>query len=77
MSNTPNNAMARTRALMSETDRAHISGASEPADTQRYQAVSRVRSRIKEELPRDVEILAEHHPDLLDELRAVVCEGGE
>ena len=73
MSESPSNAMARTRAIMSETDRQHITGESDPTDTQRYQAVSRVRSRIKEELPRDVEILEEHHPDLLDELREVVC----
>lgn len=66
--------MARTRALMSKTDRQHISGESNPSDTQRYQAVSRVRGRIQDELPTDVEILREHHPALFDELRAVVCE---
>lgn len=27
------------------------------------------------ELPEDIETLEEHHPDLLEELREVVCEG--
>lgn len=39
-----------------------------------YVAVSRVRSKIQDELPRDIEVLAEHHPDLLEELREVVCD---
>lgn len=64
--------MAKTRALLTDTDREYITG--EAGDKRRYESASRIRSRIKEELPRDIEILAEHHPDLLDELRAVVCE---
>lgn len=66
--------MGRYRALMTETDREHISGESDPSDQQRDQAVYRVRQRIREELPRDIEILAEERPDVLEELRAVVCE---
>jgi len=66
-------AMARTRALMTETERELIAG--EGTDQRRYEAVSRVRSRVKEELTTDVEILEEHHPDLLEELREVVCGG--
>ena len=66
--------MARTRALLTERDRELI--ADEDAEKRRYQAVSEVRSRIDEELPTDVEILAEHHPELLEELREVVCEEG-
>jgi len=64
--------MAKTRALLTETDREYITGGA--GDDRRYQSASRIRRRIKEELPRDVEILKEHHQDLLDELRAVVCE---
>lgn len=37
-------------------------------------AVSRVRRRIKDEMTQDIAILEEHHPDLFDELREVVCE---
>lgn len=66
--------MARYRAIMTETDREHISGESDPTDTQRDQSVYRVRQRITEELPRDIEVLAEHRPDVLEELREVVCE---
>jgi hypothetical protein len=39
--------------------------------------VYRVRQRIREELPRDIKILREHRPDVLEELREVVCEDGE
>ncbi|WP_435130326.1 hypothetical protein [Halobaculum sp. D14] len=66
--------MGRYRAIMTDTDREYISNGSDATDSQRYQAVSRVRSRINEELSKDVEVLEEHHPELLDELRAVVCE---
>lgn len=65
--------MGRYRALMTETDREHISGASDPSQDQKDQSVYRVRQRIREELPRDIEVLREHRPDVLDELREVVC----
>jgi len=64
--------MARTRALLTETEREQI--AREHGDKRRYEATSRVRRRIQDELTRDVEVLEEHHPDLLEELRDVVCE---
>lgn len=64
--------MAKTRALLTETDREYITGAA--GDEKRYQSASRIRRRIREELPADVEILEEHHPELLAELRQVVCE---
>lgn len=61
------------RALLTDGERRHISG--ESGNNQRkYEAVSRVRSRIEEELVTDVEILEEHHPELLEELREVVCD---
>jgi len=66
--------MGRYRGLMTETDRQHITGESEPSQEQKDQAVYRVRERVREELPRDLEILAEHRPDVLEELREVVCE---
>ena len=61
-----------TRAVLTETEREQIAG--EHGDDRKYQATSRARRRIQEELPRDVEILKEHNPDLLDELREVVCD---
>jgi len=63
--------MARTRALLTERDRELI--ADETAENRRYQAISEVRARIHENLPDDVQLLEEHHPRLLDELREVVC----
>jgi hypothetical protein len=64
--------MAKSRALLTETEREQIAG--EHGRDRRYQATSRVRARIDEELPRDLEVLREHHPELLEELRAAVCE---
>jgi hypothetical protein len=66
--------MGRYRAIMTETDRDHITGESDPSQRQKDQAVYRVRQRISEELPRDIEVLEEHRPDVLEELRIVVCE---
>lgn len=66
--------MAKSRALITDTEYDRISGEVEVEDAKRYQAVSRVRKRIRDELPRDIEMLREHHPDLLEELRDVVCE---
>ena len=66
--------MGRYRAIMTDTDRAYIADEGEPTKHQRQQSVSRVRNRIRNEIPRDIELLAEHRPDLLDELREVVCD---
>ncbi|EMA41945.1 hypothetical protein [Halococcus hamelinensis] len=65
--------MARTRALLTETEREQIAG--EQSDKRKYEAVSRARRRVNEELTKDVALLEEHHPDLLAELREVVCDG--
>ncbi|MFD1640941.1 hypothetical protein [Halohasta litorea] len=66
--------MGKYRAIMTTTDRERISGESDVSDEKRYQAIHRVRSRI-EELETDVDVLSEHHPELLEELREVVCKG--
>lgn len=64
--------VAKTRALLTEKEREQITR--KYGDDPRYQATSRARSRIHEELTTDVALLEEHHPDLLEELRDVVCE---
>lgn len=69
--------MAKSRALITETEFERISGEEEVADSKRYQAISRVRKRINDELPKEIEMLQEHHPELLEELREVVCEGND
>jgi hypothetical protein len=40
----------------------------------RYQAISRVRRKVNDELTTDVEVLRENHPELYEELREVVCD---
>lgn len=65
--------MARTRALLTPTERQYIDG--QGTDQQRYEAISRARARITEELSTDVTLLEENHPELLSELREVVCDG--
>jgi hypothetical protein len=64
--------MARTRGLLTERDRELLTN--EDAESRRYQAISEVRARINDEISTDVEILEEHHPELLEEFRNVVCQ---
>ena len=66
--------MGRYRAIMTDTDREHITGESDPSQDQKDQAVYRVRQRIHEELAEDIDVLEEHRPDVLEELREVVCK---
>ncbi|WP_433633304.1 hypothetical protein [Halomicrococcus sp. NG-SE-24] len=64
--------MARTRALLTERDRELI--AEEGKQTRHYQAVSEVRARITEELPKDIEILCKHHPELFEKLKETITD---
>lgn len=63
--------MAKQRALLTETEREQLAG--EHGDQRRYEATSRLRRRLEDELTTDIEILEEHNPELLEELRDVVC----
>ena len=74
MPDTQTGIMAKSRGLITDTEAARISGEEDVEAQKRYQAISRVRRRINERVPEDLELLAEHHPDLLDELREVVCK---
>jgi len=68
--------VARTRALLTENDRAVLTG--EKGDQNRHRNVKwEIENRITDELPQDIALLAEHHPDLLAELREVVCEADD
>jgi len=62
------------RALTTDRDRKQIAKSDGVTDSEHYQAVSRVRRRINENMAEDVELLAEHHEGLLEELREIVCE---
>ena len=67
--------VGESRALITETERENLTGAN--GNDRKYQAASRIRRRINNELTSDVSLLEEHHTDLLAELRDIVCEGDE
>ncbi|TKX70355.1 hypothetical protein EXE40_09455 [Halorubrum sp. GN11GM_10-3_MGM] len=67
--------MHRRSHVTAETERKHLR--SSDADSKQYQAVSRVRNRIDDELATDIGILREHHPELYAELREIVCDDEE
>lgn len=64
--------MTFRRALMTKRERELIEGDDNVDEDLRYQAISRVRRKIEDELTMDVEILQENHPELYQELRDVV-----
>lgn len=64
--------MATGRALTTESEREYIAG--EHGDQRRYEAISRVKARINDPLMEDIELLEEHAPEVLEELRDAVCE---
>jgi len=66
--------VTRSRGLITFTERDRISGKEDVENARRYQAVSRVRRRINEELPEEIALLEEHHPELLEEFREIVCD---
>jgi len=63
--------MAEGRGLLTENEREALAG--EASNSYRYKTRSFLRNRI-ERVEEDVKVLAEHDPDLLEELRDVVCE---
>ena len=69
--------MPRSRGLITNTEWERIAEESSEEPEKRYQAVSRVRRRIHGELPEEMAMLAEHKPELLAELREVVCASDE
>ena len=66
--------VTNSRTLMTDRDRRQIARIEGVSDSEHYQAVSRVRRRLRENMAEDIELLREHHQDLLEELREVVCE---
>jgi cytochrome c-type biogenesis protein CcmH/NrfF len=63
--------MTEGRGLLTEHERGALAG--DATDNYRYKTRTYVRRRL-EKLERDVEVLAQHEPELLEELRATVCE---
>lgn len=73
MSDVETDSMAQQRALLTKTEREILGGERDVKDNYRYSVESRVRTRIREELPEDVDVLREHYPEIYNELREVVC----
>ena len=65
--------MGRRRALLTDSERDLLTADELEDENRRYQAVSRIRNKIEDELPRDIQILEENHEQLLAELRDVAC----
>lgn len=66
--------MTRRRALLTDRERELIVEKESSEDSHRYQAVSRIRNKIQNELTEDVDILRENHPQLFSELQQIVCD---
>lgn len=62
--------MSHGRGLLTETEREAIAG--ESSDSYRYKTRSFFRDRL-DEVGDDIDVLEEHDPELLKELREVVC----
>ncbi|WP_241432977.1 hypothetical protein [Halorubrum tebenquichense] len=75
MAATSTESMADRRALLTEREREIVAGDADVSDSYRYQTISRVRKRF-DQLDDDLDAL-EAHGDLIDELREVVCDGGD
>lgn len=63
--------MARGRALLTDTEREQLAG--DHGEQRKYEAVSRARARIRDELVTDLKLFAEYSPELAGELQSVVC----
>ena len=71
---TDHDSMSDGRALLTEREREALAG--EATDSYRYKTRSYFRNRL-EELDDDIDVLRENDPDLLEELREVVCDGDD
>lgn len=63
----------RSRAILTVGERKALAG--DINDSRRYQSATRIRHRLEDELPTDVELLRNHHPELFEQLQEVVCNG--
>jgi len=64
--------MARRRAILTDTER-ELLDTNEKSDRY-YQAVSRIRRKINQELTEDIQLLKKNNPELFEELQEVVCD---
>jgi len=63
------------RALLTDREREILAGEADVTDNYRYSVESRVRTRLKENLEADIEVIRTHYPEIFDELLyPLVCE---
>ena len=67
------NTMTEGRGLLTEREREALAG--EDSDSYKYKTRTYFRRRLKK-VESDIELLDKHDPELLNELRNVVCERG-
>lgn len=65
--------MSTGRAIATETELEYLAG--EHGKQRQYEAKSRIKKRIRDQLTRDIEEFDTHEPELNEVLRDVVCEG--
>lgn len=66
--------MSIGRGLLTQGEREYLRG--ESSDQRMYEARSRFRARIEGPVTEDIELLEQHQPELLEEIREIVCEDG-
>ena len=62
----------KTRALLTSAEREALTD--EHGKNRKYQAKTHARRRIEDELPTDVMVLRENHPELFEKLCEVACD---
>ena len=72
MSTTNQTSMGTGRGILTDYERDCLAG--EHEKQREYEARSRIRARLDGPLAEDIQHLKEHDPDLLEELRDVICE---
>ena len=68
--------MTEERSLLTDREREILSGEADVSDNYRYKVESVARRRVRN-IEGDVEVLRENYPEILEELRDVVCPNGE
>ena len=70
----PPTEMGRRRALLTDRERELLRGDHDTDKKYVYQAVARVRNKIQDELPEDIEVIRQYDEDLLGDLQEVACD---
>jgi hypothetical protein len=66
------------RALLTEREREILSREADVTDNYRYSIESRVRKRLRDRFPKDIDVIREYYPEIFDELvYTAVCEPKE